>query len=283
MITFDHVTKRYGKTVAVDDLSLEVPSERALALWGPNGAGKTTLIRCLLGLLRYDGRIHIGGLDAHRQGRAARRLLGYVPQEIALYPDLTVLDTAHFFARLRQAPAATVPPILTQVGLADHATKAVGALSGGLKQRLALGLALLGDPPVLVLDEPTSNLDRASRDDFLALLGTVRGGGKTILYTSHRLEEIERLADEVIVMQDGRIAARCHAGDLAQQLGLRRTVKLHIAPEALDLALSVLHADGYAARRNGRGVLVDVAADAKAAPIQLLGNASISVSDFEME
>jgi ABC-2 type transport system ATP-binding protein len=283
MITFDHVTKRYGKTVAVNDLSLAVPAERALALWGPNGAGKTTLIRCLLGLLRYDGQIRIGGLDAYRQGRAARRLLGYVPQEIALYPDLSVLDTAHFFARLRQASAATVQPILTQVGLDEHATKAVGALSGGLKQRLALGLALLGDPPVLVLDEPTSNLDRASRDDFLALLGTVRSAGKTVLYTSHRLEEIERLADEVIVMHDGRIATRCPASELAQRLGLRRTVKLHIAPESLDLALSVLQADGYAARRNGRGVLVDVAADAKAAPIQLLGRAAIPVSDFEME
>jgi ABC-2 type transport system ATP-binding protein/nitrous oxidase accessory protein len=283
MITFDHVTKRYGSTVAVNDLSLEVPREAALALWGPNGAGKTTLIRCLLGLLRYEGRIRIGDLDAHRQGRAARRLLGYVPQEIALYPDLSVLDTAHFFARLRQAPDATIAPILTQVGLDDHRAKPVAALSGGLKQRLALGLALLGDPPVLVLDEPTSNLDRASRDDFLALLDTVRHGGKTILYTSHRLEEIERLADEVIVMQDGRIDDRCPAGQLAQRLGLRRTVKLHVAPAALEQALRVLQADGYAARRNGRGVLVDVAADAKAAPIQLLGSASIPVSDFEME
>jgi len=283
MIEFERVTKRFGRRSAVDDFSLTVAAQRAVALWGPNGAGKTTAIKCLLGLLRYAGTIRIDGLDARRNGRAARRRIGYVPQEIALYPDMTAAETARFFARLRGAPAAQAHSILAQVGLDDQAAKPVGALSGGMKQRLALGLALLGDPPVLILDEPTSNLDRAARDHFLHLLAEVKAAGKTILYTSHRLEEIELLADEAIVMESGRVRAVCPGHALAQTLGMRRTVKLHVPAESLDRALQVLHAGGYQASRNGRGVLVEVRPDAKAEPIGLLGRAAIAVVDFELE
>jgi len=151
MITFTNVTKRFGNYRAVDNLSLTVPMQQAAALWGPNGAGKTTVIKCLLGLLRYEGQIMVNGYDAYRQGRNARRLVGYVPQELAFYEEMSTLDTVRFFAQLKGAPLTDAVPILTQVGLEEHAGKPVDALSGGMKQRLALGLALLGDPPVLVL------------------------------------------------------------------------------------------------------------------------------------
>ncbi len=283
MISFEHVTKRYGSFAAVDDLSFEVKEQQAVALWGPNGAGKTTVIKCLLGLLRYQGAIRVNGLAAEKDGKALRRLVGYVPQELAFYDDLSTLDTAHFFAQLKRAPLAQVPAVLAQVGLEEHAAKHVSALSGGMKQRLALGLALLADPPVLVLDEPTSNLDTAARSQFLTLLNQVKESGKTILFTSHRLEELDLLADRVLVMESGRLHADCTPSELPARLGLRTQIKLRMDPEWLDQALGVLQADGFTARRNGVGVLVDVLPGEKVRPIYSLTRANIPVIDIELE
>ncbi|MFZ2359340.1 MAG: ABC transporter ATP-binding protein [Anaerolineae bacterium] len=283
MIHFSHLTKRFGKFTAVNDLSFTVEPQQAMALWGPNGAGKTTAIKCLLGLLRYDGQILVGSQDAHKQGKAVRRALGYVPQELAFYNDLSALDTARFYARLKQVPSGRAREVLVEVGLAEHGDKPVGALSGGMKQRLALGLALLADPPVLVLDEPTSNLDAAGRDQFLHLLAGVRSAGKTVLFTSHRIEEIEALADQVLVMERGQQVATCPADELAQQLGLRTQIKLRLPSDVVEQALAVLHHGGFTASRNGHGVLVDVVPGAKAAPIHALAAAEIDVMDFEMQ
>ncbi len=283
MIHVDDLTKTFGRFTAVQNLSFEVAPHQALALWGPNGAGKTTVIKCMLGLLRYQGRIAIDGTDLKRGGRAARRLLGYVPQELAFYDDLSVRETAHFFARLRRADGGRVPAALEQVDLLAHAAKPVRALSGGMKQRLALALALLDDPPILILDEPTSNLDTASRGHFLKLLSEVKAAGKTIVFTSHRLDEVEALADQVLVMQQGRAQFIIPASDLAKRLNLTTQVKLHVAADAMERALAALHAGGFEARRNGVGVLVQVPPDAKAAPIHTLSSADIHVMDFETE
>ncbi len=283
MIHFSHLTKQFGKFTAVDDLSFEVPPQAALALWGPNGAGKTTAIKCLLGLLRYRGQITVDGLDGKKQGKAVRRLLGYVPQELAFYTDLSALDTALFYARLKNTAPQRAAEVLDQVGLAEHGDKPVGALSGGMKQRLALGLALLADPPILVLDEPTSNLDAAARDHFLRLLHDVKQAGKTVIFTSHRLEEIDALADNVLVMEQGRLLLSCAPDVLPQRLGLRTRVKLRLPDGQLDNALAVLQAGGYTVTRNGVGVLVDVLPTEKAAPIHALHAANIQVTDFEVQ
>jgi ABC-2 type transport system ATP-binding protein/nitrous oxidase accessory protein len=283
MITVADLTKRFGAFTAVDNLGFQVDSRQALALWGPNGAGKTTVIKCLLDLLRYDGHIQVDGLDAHRQGKAVRHLVGYVPQELSFYPDMNTLETARFYARLKEAPAGRAEAVLGEVGLSEHASKPVGALSGGMKQRLALGLALLTDPPVLVLDEPTSNLDAAARYQFLHLLAGVKAVGKTILFTSHRLEEVEALADQALVMDRGQMRVLCPAAELPERLGLRTQVRLRVPPALLDQAMAALQAGGFTAARNGTGVLVDVPPDRKALPIAALSDAGIPVVDFEIQ
>lgn len=283
MIEFTNLTKRYGKFAAVDGLSLSVKPHEAVALWGENGAGKTTAIKCLLGLLRFDGQITVGGCDVRRQGRAARQLIGYVPQELAFYKEMTTVDMAHFYARLKGAPATRIDSVLAQVGLGEHSAKRVGALSGGMKQRLALALALLGDPPVLVMDEPTSNLDTAARSQLLHLLLGVKRAGKTIIFSSHRIEEVETLADRVAVMEKGRLQSTCPAGELARRVGLRTQVKFLVPGHQLDQALAILQHEGLQARRNGVGVIVDVAHGEKARPIHTLGRADIEVFDFEVE
>ncbi len=215
MIEFTNLTKRFGKFAAVDDLTLAIHPQEAVALWGVNGAGKTTVVKCLLGLLRYDGQITVNGFDVRRQGRARRPpLIGYVPQQQSFYDDMSTVETALFFARLKGAPAARIAPVLAQVGLGDQGGKRVGALSGGMKQRLALALALLGDPPVLVMDEPTSNLDTAARSQLLHLLLEVKRAGKTIIFSSHRIEEVETLADRVLVMEKGQVRFTCTPHEL---------------------------------------------------------------------
>ncbi|MFN8442356.1 MAG: ABC transporter ATP-binding protein [Caldilineaceae bacterium] len=283
MINFSHLSKRFGSYTAVDDLSFDVATHEAVALWGPNGAGKTTLIKCLLGLLKYEGRIKVNGYDMHKQGRAARASLGYVPQELAFYDEMSTLDMAEFFARLKQAPLRQVPQVLEQVGLAEHGQKAVGALSGGMKQRLALALALLNDPPVLVLDEPTSNLDTVARSQLLSLLGQVKAAGKTVIFTSHRIEEVETLADRVLVLETGKLQFECSARELAHRMGLRTQIKLRLAVGMLDTALSILRNEGFSVQRNGVGVIVDVPPGEKAKPIHSLSRNDIHVLDFEME
>lgn len=282
VIRVDHLVKRFGRFTAVDDLSFDVEPGAAVALWGANGAGKTTVIKCMLGLLGYQGRIVVNGFDARRQGKNARRSLGYVPQELAFHGDMRTLETARFYARLKDVPAARVDDVLAQVGLAEHTTKPVAALSGGMKQRLALGLALLADPPLLVLDEPTSNLDAVARDQFLQLLRTIKAAGKTVLFTSHHLGEVEALGDHVMLLSQGHLVAAVPAHELATVAGLTSRIKLYVPEAAIDDALAVLTLAGYTVSRNGTGLYVEVAPGQKASPIRSLAQADIVVHDFEV-
>ena len=282
MIRVEHLTRRFGRIKAVDDLSFSVAPGEALALWGPNGAGKTTSIRVILGLLRGDGSITIAGNDARTQGKAARRALGYVPQELCLHDDLRVIDALEFYGRLKGADGSRSLDVLSEVGLADHPRKRIAELSGGMKQRLALAIALLADPPLLILDEMTANLDTAARMSFLGLLRELKLRGKTILFTSHRLEEVEALADRVLVMESGKKKLDCKPGDLAEAIGLRCILKIVVADGLIPRAVERLRGGGFAAMPNGTGLHVEVGPRHKAAPIHMLREAAIDVRDFEI-
>jgi ABC-2 type transport system ATP-binding protein/nitrous oxidase accessory protein len=201
------LVKRFGKRAVLDGVSFRVREGEAIALCGSNGAGKTTVLRCVLGLQPHEGSIRVNGRDAARDGKAARASIGYVPQELAFQENVPVGETIAFYARLRRAGEAEVRALLHEVGLLDAASRPAGALSGGMKQRLALAIALLGDPPVLLLDEPTSNLDPEGREAFLKRLVALRETGKTILFTSHRGDEVEALADRVLFLDAGKVRA----------------------------------------------------------------------------
>ena len=205
MIRTQSLCKRFGRFVALDDVNLDIAAGEVIALWGPNGAGKSTLIRCLLGLLPFQGRIEVAGLDVRKHGKAVRRIIGYVPQEPALFDDLRVDEAALFFGRLKRAEAREVAQMLRDVHLEPHLRKRVRELSGGLKQRLALGLARLCDPPVILLDEPTASLDAATRQELLIDVAALRDRGKTVLLISHRPEEVQPLADRIVTLEAGRI------------------------------------------------------------------------------
>ncbi|MGQ9463981.1 MAG: ABC transporter ATP-binding protein [Candidatus Fervidibacter sp.] len=148
-ISVKHLTKRYGKLVAVKDVSFEIRRGKMAALSGPNGAGKTTILKCLLGMLPFEGEAKVNGLDVQFEGKRVLQLVGYVPQEIRFHSDLMVRETVNFYARLRKVKAEQAERILNEWGLLEIADKPIRTLSGGMKQRLAIALASLPDPPIL--------------------------------------------------------------------------------------------------------------------------------------
>jgi ABC-2 type transport system ATP-binding protein/nitrous oxidase accessory protein len=282
VIRIDQVTKRFGRTTAVDGVTLDLAAGDSVALWGPNGAGKTTLIRCVLGLLRYRGTIEVGGHDVKRRGKAARRLIGYVPQELGFYDELGVAEAVGFFGALKGLRSVRAGQALEAVGLGGHERKRVRDLSGGMKQRLALAIALLGDPPVLVLDEVTASLDAVGREELLRLLGGLSGSGRTVLFASHRVEEIVALAKRVVALERGRVTGILPAGAFAAQAGHGAVLHLLMSPAHREQAMWSLRAGGFSPRLNGVGVLVPVPPERKAAPFRLLAEARIPVDDFEV-
>jgi ABC-type multidrug transport system ATPase subunit len=285
MITLEKLTKRFGRMTAVNDVSLALAPGDAVALWGPNGAGKSTIIRCMLGLFRYQGRITVGGLDAARQGKAARRLIGYVPQELGFYDDLRAGEAVRYFARLKGVDVGgrgCIAGILERVGLPGQEGKRMRDLSGGMKQRLALAIALLGEPPVLILDEVTASLDAAGREEFMALLSSLAGAGRTLLFASHRVEEIGSLATRVILLERGRVVAEHTPASFAQAQNTARIMRIRLDRMEFQPAMEALRGAGFAPTANCVGVLVPIAADRKADPLRILARAGIGFEDFDL-
>ncbi|MCZ2113340.1 MAG: ABC transporter ATP-binding protein [Anaerolineae bacterium] len=284
MIEVRNLTKRFGRFTAVDDLSFTVGAGEAVALWGANGAGKTTAVRCLLNLFPYEGEIVVDGLDARRNSKQVRRLIGFVPQELSFHDDMSVAETLIFYARLKKvADGFDFEPLLEQVRLVPHVQKRVGELSGGLKQRLALAAALLSDPPILVLDEPTASLDIRSREEFLILLRKLKQDGKTMIFSSHHLEEVTALADRVLLLEGGRLVVDAPPDQLERRLGWETTLHLYLPEAGIGAAMERLESLGMLASHNGRGVRVQVAPGSKGKVLRALHEAGIEVDDFSVE
>lgn len=281
MIIAKNLTKRYGKITALNNVSFTIEAGEAVALWGANGAGKTTTLRCLLGVQGFEGELTVNGINVSRNGKAARAAIGYVPQEAAFY-DMTVLETLRFYARLKKTVPQRVYDVLEQVQLTSHGSKRVNMLSGGMKQRLALAIALLADPPVLVLDEPTANLDVKAQRDFIHTVQMLNQSGKTIVFSSHRLDEVIALGSRVIVLSDGELMLECRPHELAEKLGLHRWLRIWVSTQHKENTLKVLDEQGFTYMPNGRSVYVQVNLGGKIAPLRLLEMASIPVEDFDL-
>lgn len=283
VIRLEQVVKRYDHLTVLDGISFAVKAGEAIALWGANGAGKTTLLKALLGLIDYQGQIWVHGFEVRKADKQVRRQLGYVPQE-AVYYDMSVQATMEFYAGIKKVPLSQIEPLLQQLGLVEHLKKAVPALSGGLKQRLALAIALLGDAPILLLDEPTANLDHHARREYLELLAQLRTQGKTLVFASHRLEEVEGLADRLLVLQEGKIRQEVPAADLRLWLAPEALLTIWLPAAQHAVALAILQQAGMTAHLNGRGTLVvQVAAHQKLEPLRILDQNRIEILDFQID
>ncbi len=278
------VMKRFGRIMAVEQVTLSVRPGETVVLWGPNGAGKTTLLRCVLGVIPFDGTLTVCGHDVRRDGKVARRLMGYVPQEIRLAGHQTVAETVIFIARLRRISPRSALAGLAEWGLDGVTMQRVHALSGGMKQRLALALALIGDPPVLLLDEPTSNLDLSARRELLERLEQLRGKGKTLLVCSHHAAEAWRIADRVVVLGRGRVIADGAPEALGAYLGGEALVAMTFAASEKEAAVTLLQRHGFTVLMNGsaRQIWVRVAGERKLEPLRVLHEARIPLLDLEL-
>ncbi len=206
------LVKTYGDVRAVDGFDLNVERGECLGLLGPNGAGKTTTLKVLSTLAKpSDGRIEVLGLDPVRQGAEVRRRLGVVPQELALYEDLSAAENLAFFGRMYGVTPARLDERvgwgLEVAGLRDRASDRVQTFSGGMKRRLNIVAALLHEPELVFLDEPTVGIDPQSRNHVFEMVEGLHEGGMTLIYTTHQLGEVERLCDRIVVMDRGRALA----------------------------------------------------------------------------
>jgi ABC-2 type transport system ATP-binding protein len=216
--------KSYGARLAVDDVGFEVATGECYGLLGPNGAGKTTTISLVCGLLDRDaGSVTVAGRAIDTRSIEARAAIGYVPQEIALYPPVSARDNLRFFGRLYglRGPALDerIQTVLESVGLADRADDTVESFSGGMKRRANIAVGLVHQPQLLVLDEPTVGVDPQSRNAILESVLELKQQGVAIVYTTHYMEEAERLCDRVGIIDEGRLVAEGTRRELTASVG----------------------------------------------------------------
>jgi ABC-2 type transport system ATP-binding protein len=233
MIEVRNLSKSYGSTQAIEGVDFTLPAGQVLAFLGPNGAGKSTTMKILAGYIAPDGgRALVGGFDAVRQTREAQRLIGYLPEHNPLYEEMAVVDFLQFVASAVGIPKdrrrAQIAAAVEACDLGDVLHKSVGALSKGYRQRVGLAQALSRDPKILILDEPTGGLDPNQRRDILELIRRV-GREKTVIHSTHLLDEVRRTSDRTIVIHRGKIVADGSPRQIASAAGGEATVRVSLA------------------------------------------------------
>lgn len=252
VVTLERVGRSFGRVVGLADLNLEVPEASVTVLLGPNGAGKTTAVRVVTGALDVDaGHVRVFGLDPRTEGPAVRRRCGVVSAKPALYDRLSGRDNLRYAAELYGLGAeAPVEASAARFGIDDALDLRVSGYSTGMKTRLALARAVMHDPDLLLLDEPTSGLDPESAHAVLRLIDEMAAGGKTVVMCTHLLLEAEGLADQVVIMEDGRNLMSGTPAELVRRFWPDPSVVLDAEdPSALDAAAAMAGVIDY--RRNG--------------------------------
>jgi ABC-2 type transport system ATP-binding protein len=217
------LTKRYGGTIAVDHIDLEVGAGEIVGILGPNGSGKTTTILMLLGLTEpSEGRAEVAGFDPLRQPLEVKRRVGYLPDSVGFYDGLSARDNLAYTGRLAGLPRREIDQrferAMVRVGLPDAGRARVATFSRGMRQRLGLAEILMKNPSIAILDEPTATLDPHSTQEFLEMIRGLRADGTTILLSSHHLDQVQSVCDRVALFNRGRIALAGRVTDLAQQV-----------------------------------------------------------------
>ncbi|MET9232241.1 ABC transporter ATP-binding protein [Lentzea sp. NPDC003310] len=278
--------RRFGDVLAVDDVSFTIGEGETYGLLGPNGAGKTTTISMITGVLERDaGEVVVAGVPMSTTDVAAKRLVGYVPQELALYPDLTARENLRFFANLYGAGRHRVERVLEVVGLADRANDLAREYSGGMKRRLNVAIGLLHEPKLLVLDEPTAGVDPQSRNQIIENVRTLAAEGMAILYTTHYMEEAERLCDRVGVIDSGRLIAEGTRRQLVERLGERDRISLLLDGDLAHAAAAlgtIQTVHGVAAHGHGLELVVDDARETLPVVLSALSSNGAVVRSVEV-
>jgi Cu-processing system ATP-binding protein len=232
MIRYTEFSKRYGRHVAVDRLTLDVPRGAVVALLGPNGSGKTTTIKAAAGLIHpTSGAVALGTAARPASDAAARRLCSFLPQRVAFPAVLSGREVIEFYRRVRAAPPAATDRVLQLAALNGASARPVGTYSGGMVQRLGLAVAMLPETDILLLDEPSAALDPDGLCTLYGVIDERRRSGTTVFFSSHQLGDVERLADHIAVLVQGRLVALITARELADRLADRGVMRVRLAAQ----------------------------------------------------
>jgi Cu-processing system ATP-binding protein len=282
-IQLHEVVKRFDDIEAVRGVSFDLAAGETVALVGHNGAGKTTLLKLMLGLIRpSSGQIEVLGGNPSAGQFLARRDLGYLPENVSFNANLTGRETLSFYGRLKRQPAKVVTTLLEQVGLADAADRRIGGYSKGMRQRLGLAQALLGEPRVLLLDEPTTGLDPALRQSFYDMIESLREGGATVLISSHVLTELEERAGRVIIMNRGIKVADGSLDDLRRIAHLPTRIRLKFANGGFTDMPEWLGSVAGWRRINGHTIEIDAAPENKFMLLHHATDEATLIEDLEI-
>jgi ABC-2 type transport system ATP-binding protein len=257
MIEVEHLTKKYGDLVAVKDLSFKVEKGKIWGLLGPNAAGKTTTMRILTGFLpATDGKASVAGFDVFEQPNAVKRVIGYLPEIVPLYPEMTVTDYLVFVAAIKQVPAAKRPAALDRAvrvsGLTEVKRRLIKNISRGYKQRVGIAQALIHNPDVLILDEPTIGLDPAQIKEIRELIKSLRGE-HTIMLSTHILAEVTQTCDGVVIINEGRLMAAGSLDELTASFRKKDGIVLKLRRAGDEVVSAIQRVGGVDAvsRQNG--------------------------------
>ncbi|WP_339235575.1 ABC transporter ATP-binding protein [Oceanobacillus sp. FSL W7-1281] len=238
MLTIQDVTKRYEKTEALKNMSMTIPEGTCYGLIGPNGAGKSTLIKMITSIIRdYEGKIEF---NEQRISDKTKQKLGYVPQDIVLEENITASGNLYLFGRIYGLKgnklAQRTKEVLALIGLSERSKDKVSTFSGGMKRRLNIGCALMHNPELIIMDEPTVGIDPQSRQYIFQMIEELKTAGKTVIYASHYMEEVERLCDDVAFLDRGKLIENGAVGELLQQYAVPSIyIKAdHISAEQLE-------------------------------------------------
>ncbi|MGM8365008.1 ABC transporter ATP-binding protein [Virgibacillus sp. W0181] len=232
MLHIDNVSKKYGKETALDGVSLSIPAGICFGLAGPNGAGKSTLLKIITSIIQSDG----GTMKFHQKKlQQIKQKIGYVPQEICLEQSLTALQNLYFFGRLyglrKFHLKQRAETVLAYIGLAERGNNKVSTFSGGMKRRLNIGCALMNEPEVIIMDEPTVGIDPQSRQYIFDMIEKLKQEGRTVIYASHYMEEIEKVCDEVAFIDHGKIV---ESGPVDELLIKYATPSVYVEGQRID-------------------------------------------------
>ena len=284
-VTVDGLTRRFGDFIAVDNISLDIRKGEVFGFLGPNGAGKSTTIKMLCGLLLPSaGKGMVGGFDIMRQSEEIKKNIGYMSQKFSLYEDLTVEENIDFFSGMYSVPEGKKSVrkdwVISMAGLAERRKTVTGNLPGGIKQRLALGCAIIHEPPILFLDEPTSGVDPISRRNFWNMIYDISKAGTTVFVTTHYMDEAD-YCDRLALIYRGKIIAEGTPNELRQE-HMKRSV-LEIEADSVVEAVDVLYKGGIEAAIFGSLVHVTVENADEAIPKikKLLQNSGIGLRKIE--
>jgi ABC-2 type transport system ATP-binding protein len=277
------VTKRFGDVTALDDLDLTVEEGEIFGFLGPNGAGKSTTINVLLDFVRPDsGTARVFGHDAHEESVTVRRRTGVLPEGFDTYGRLTARQHVEFAAESKRVTGVTDPDaVLERVGLEDAIDRKAGGFSTGMTQRLALGMALVGEPDLLILDEPSTGLDPNGAREMREIVRAERDRGATVFFSSHILGQVEAVCDRVGILREGSMVATDTVGGLREASGAETTLEVEVADLPDGALAAVREVEGVTeVSASGRSLTVSCANDAKTAVLDALESGGASVDDF---